>query len=148
MAMATYCTDSELLKYRSNILSLGVSSWQVQREEAFEIINRVVIARWYRKAAPEMGIDPNLTAFDPELVKANTLTRLEAFKTLELAYMILKKDGPEKDGFERNEEAFRNRFNEELEMILGSGIDYDWSNSGVIDLEETGIRITRRNIRA
>jgi hypothetical protein len=144
----TYCVDSDLLKYRPNILSLGVDEWSSQREEAYSIINRVIQTRWYRKVAPEMGYDPNVTLFDADLIRESTLTRLEAFKTLELAYMILMKDSPEADGFERNMKTFRDKYNEELELVLAQGIDYDWSGSGTFDDDEVYLRAPRRLVRA
>lgn len=145
--MTTYSTDSDLVKYRPNILSLGVNSWENQREEAFSMINRLIRARWYRIVAVEMGYDPNITLFNHEYIRDGTLTRLEVFKTLELAYMYLKKDSPEGDGFERNEKEFRKRFNEELEIVLSVGIDYDWSASGSFDDDELYLKAPRRLIR-
>lgn len=144
----SYCVDSDLLKYRPNILSLGVDSWEDQREEAYGMINRVLLTRWYRKVAPEMGYDPNVTIFDPTQIKEGSLTRLEAFKTLELAYMILMKDSPEADGFERNMKTFRDKYNEELELVLAQGLDYDWSDSGTFDDDEVYLRAPRRLTRA
>lgn len=147
----TYCIDTDLLKYRPDILSLGVDSWTVQREEAFSIINRFISSRWYKFTAPEMGCDPSLNLFDSTKIGSESLTslkRLECFKTLELAYMYLKKDFPEPDGFERNEKAFRQRYNEELESIMAEGIDYDWTGSGTIESEEKAVRYSRRLVRA
>ena len=143
----TYCTDSDLVKYRPNIMDLGMDSWESQREEAYELINRIIQARWYRKVAPEMGYDPNVTLFDPTQIRTGTLTRLESFKTLELAYMILMKDLKEADGFERNMKTFRDRYNEELELILAVGIDYDWSDSDSFDDDELYLRAPRRLVR-
>lgn len=144
----TYCTDADLVKYRPNILQLGVESWEEQREEAYKVINRVLETRWFRKVAPEMGFDILLTSFDPDLVKENNLTRLEIFKTLELIYMYLKKDSPEADGFERNEKAFRERYNEELEMVLSIGVEYDWDASGTVEQDERYIYQPRRLVQA
>lgn len=59
--MATYCVDTDLLKYRSNILALSVTDWEDQRLEAFDIINRSIVARWYNQAAATQGVDPTLT---------------------------------------------------------------------------------------
>jgi len=145
--MPTYCTDDDMVRYRPNILMLGVDSWEEQREQAYADINRVLQARWYRHAAPEMGYDPGITIFDPTLIREDSLTTLATFKSLEYAYMLLKKDGPDPDGFERFEKSFRNRYNEELEMVLAVGLDYDWSDSGTFDDDEVYIRITRRNVR-
>jgi len=143
----TYCTDSDLVKYRPNILNLGVNDWSTQREEAYSVINRVISTRWYRKVAPEMGYDPNTTLFDPTQIREGTLTRLEAFKALELVYMYEMKDSPEADGFERNMKTFRDRYNEELELVLSTGIDYDWSDSGSFDDDEVYLRAPRRLVR-
>ena len=146
--MATYCADSDLVAIRPNILSLGVSDWETVREEAYSFINRSIIARWYREAAKIMGYDPNVTAFNPEQVKNNCLLRLEAYKTLELAYLHLMKGGAEEDGFERQMEIFRVRYNDEFMLLLDIGIDYDWSGNDIVDDDEKYIRAPRRLKRA
>ncbi len=144
----TYCVDTDLVKYRSNIMDLGVVSWENQREEAYEMINRVISARWYRGASKVMGYDYRFTPFDSDLVMNDNLKRLECFKALELAYMILKKDGPKQDGFERAESSFRDRYNEELESVLAAGVDYDWDGDGEQNDDEHTIRVSRRIVRS
>lgn len=140
----SYCTDIDLLTYRPNILSLGVEDWENQREYAYEIINRVIESRWYRQAAEELNVDYLEVVFNPELVEEGYLTRLECFKALELIYMYLKKDSQESDGFARLEKEFRNRYNEELDIILAMGITYDWDQSGAISYDERFITSPRR----
>lgn len=144
----TYCTDQDLLVYRSNILSLGVSSWADQRALAYADINRALIARWYNQAAIEQGLDPYTTHFDPTLVDSSQLKQLECFKTLEYAYMILMKDSPEADGFERNMKLFAKQYGNELSTLLSAGISYDWDSSGSIDTDEYKISAPRRLKRA
>lgn len=144
----TYCEDDDLLVYRSNILSLGVSSWETQRNEAFDIINRKLVARWYNQVAPKMGVDPVTTAFDPTKVEEGSLKRLECFKTLEFAYMILMKDSPDPDGFERNMSLFAKLFGDEFDSVVGMGVSYDWDASGAVNDDEAKIRAPRRLLRA
>lgn len=144
----TYCVDDDLLVYRSNIRSLGVSDWETQRNEAFKIINRMIVSRWYNQVAPIQGIDPSLTLFDPDKVGDDQLKRLECFKTLEFAYMILMKDSPEADGFERNMLLFAKLFGTEFDSIVGMGLDYDWDDSGSIGDDERAVRAPRRLMRA
>jgi len=144
----TYCVDNDLLKYRSNILSLSVDSWETQRDEAYSIINRMIVARWYNQVAPTQGIDPSLTLFDPAKVGDDQLNRLECFKTLEFAYMILMKDSPEADGFERNMSLFAKMFNTEFDSIISLGLSYDWDASGAIGDEERAQTAPRRLMRA
>ena len=140
----TYCTDQDLLNYRADILSLNVASWETQRDEAFAIINRAIIARWYRKAASVMGVDPSVTAFDPDLVMNDGLQRLECFKTLELAYFYMTKNTSEADGFERLRLIFKREYGEELDSVLGMGLTYDWDADGVVDTDEVTIQAPRR----
>ena len=146
--MATYSTDADLLKYRPNILSLGVDDWANQRAEAYSIINRTIVARWYNAAAVAMGYDPTVTYFDPTQVETGFFKRLECYKTLELAYMHLMKDSPEADGFERNMDLFSRKYGEELDLILATGVNYDWNDDDEIDDDETLIPAQRRLYRS
>ncbi|MDA3788080.1 MAG: hypothetical protein PF503_06260 [Desulfobacula sp.] len=143
----TYCVDTDLLTYRSNILSLGVDSWEIQREQAYSVINRMLVARWYNQAAKTQGLDPYLTFFVPDQVEEGFLTRLESFKTLEFAYMILMKDSPEADGFERNMNLFARQFGIEFDSVIGMGVSYDWDASGSVDSDEVRIRAPRTLLR-
>lgn len=144
----TYCEDDDLLTYRSNILDFGVADWKTQREEAFDVINRMLVARWYNQVAITQGVDPTLVLFDPTKVKEGELKRLECFKTLEFAYMILMKDSPEADGYERNMTLFANQFGNEFDTILGMGLSYDWDDSGDISETELNQMAPRRLTRA
>ncbi len=145
----TYCTDQDLLKYRSNILSLGETDWAEQRQDAYTEINKVLNVRWYRKVALQLGLDPTLTEFDPDLVKNDSLKKLECFKTLESAYMLLMKDSPEPDGFERNMNLFSKQYGDELNLIVTTiGVDYDWNDDDEISIDETVITAPRRLFRS
>jgi hypothetical protein len=147
MAIEVYCEDQDMQEIRPNILDLGVSSWLNQRKEAFENINRVIANRWYRKVAIQKSVDAFTEEFDPDKVKEDSLKRLACFKALELAYMFLMKDSSEPDGFERNMKTFRNRYNEELELVLAFGVEYDWDGDGTITPDEKNIRTVRRLVR-
>lgn len=143
----TYCTDDDMAKYRSNIMNLGVDSWETQRQDAFAIINRTIIARWYNPVAVTMGLDPTTTAFDSTKVKDEGLKRLECFKALELAYLDLQKDSPDPDGFERQRVTFKEMYGEELDSVLGMGLTYDWSGDDTTDQDEVMIPSPRRLVR-
>ena len=136
MATTAYSTDDDLIKIRPNILDLGVAEWEERHQEAFDIINRVLITRWYRVVTPDRGIDWRLTEFDPDLADTSQLLRLSCYKTLELAYLYLMKDGPEADGFERNAKTFERKYGHELKEILGIGVNYDWDSNDEITYDE------------
>lgn len=148
MAIVQYCSDADLSEIRPNILQLGVSSWDVQSKEAFAIINRTLIAKWYKEVALEHDIvDWRTTPFDPDKVDAEQVKRMACYKTLELCYMHLMKDSSEADGFERESHFFRDRYNEELTIILGLGVNYDWDDDDTISDEETYTPRIRRLVR-
>jgi len=146
MARTEYSTDADLVKIRPNILGLGVAEWDDKHKQVFDIINRVLISRWYRNTAYSMGVENwRETPFDPELVDETQLFTLSCYKVLELIYMNLMKDSPEPDGFEREMGIFRKLYNAELKELLGLGINYDWDDSGTIDPDdEKYIPSTRR----
>jgi len=142
-----YSLDADLIKVRSNVLSLGVDSWIDQQTEAELIINRTLENKWYKVVAGDFGYDYRETPFNAALLlNADTqLVRLSCYKTLELAYLFLQKDTVEPDGFERQRSLFSALYMEELEHVLGLGIDYDWDGSGTIEYDEKKIR-TRRTL--
>ena len=148
MATEQYSQDADLVVVRPNILNLGVSGWDTQAKDAFDVINRTLIARWYKDVALEHNIlDWRTTEFDPERVDADQLTKLSVYKTLEFSYMHLMKDSPEADGFERESNFFRDRYNEELRIILGLGVNYDWDEDDTISAEEKYTPQIRRLVR-
>lgn len=148
MATEYYSDDDDLIKIRPNILGLGVSDWEEQAIEAFSMINRILIAKWYKPTAAEHDVEWRETEFNPDLVDATQLVRVSAYKTLELAYLHLMKDTPEPDGFERQMKIFKERFVSELNDLLALGINYDWDESDTIEYDEKYYPRQRRLTRA
>jgi len=148
MAITAYSTDDDLLTIRPNILDFGVRDWEEKHVKAFNTINRVLIARWYKEVADEHGIDNwRETPFDPEKVDADQIKELSCYKTLELIYMHLMKDSPQADGFERQRGVYRDLYNEELRTLLATGLNYDWDDDDVIGDTEKYIVRQRRLVR-
>jgi hypothetical protein len=136
MAITYYSEDDDLLKVRPNILSLGVGSWEEQHIEAFELINRTIIARWYKPTAVKFAVDWRLTEFDPDLVDSTQLVKLSCYKVFEMAYTFLMKDTPEPDGFDRHRKHFGKQYSQELRDILSIGVSYDWNADDEISSDE------------
>lgn len=129
-----YSVDGDLIKIRPNILELGVAEWAAKHDEAFLLINRALIYKWYKTVAYGMGItDWRATEFDPELLDQEQVNRLSCYKTLELIYLFLMKDSPEPDGFEREMKTFRGLYNDEFKELLAIGISYDWDGDDEIE---------------
>lgn len=147
--MAEYCTESDLVKVRPDIMDQGVDDWSDQIEEAGNIIDRAIETYWYRRIAEENDIDWRETVFDRDLLltASTQLTRLASYKTLEHAYMYLEKNTKEPDAFERQREMFKKLYDDELDAVLDTGLDYDWDESGAIVAGENIIPQVRRLVR-
>jgi len=145
--MAAYSDDDALKMIRPNICSLGQSSWDDHHDEAANIIDAILIGRWYKEVAEENGVDWRTTPFDRDKIDSNQIKRLACYKTLDLAYLYLMKDSPEPDGFEREHKLFGKLFITELETLLTLGINYDWDGDDVIADEEKYQPQIRRLVR-
>lgn len=133
-----YHTEDDLVEVRPDILSYGASDLEPQMLESESIINRTIESRWYRAAAAENGLDFRTTIFDPALMLngETQLKRLATYKSLQLSYLYLMKEAPEPDAFERQMSTFRRLYEEELLLVMGAGLDYDWDESGAIEAGE------------
>lgn len=145
-----YSDDSDLLKIRPDILSLGVSSWSEKHDEAALIIDRAIDSEWYRSIALDNNVDYQEFPFDGTLLvgEGSQLLRLSCYKTLELIYLSVQKNTAEDDGFERQRKIFLKMYKEEFVGVLGSGMDYDWDRSGAISIEERSQPTKRRLTKA
>ena len=143
-----YCSEDDLVKIRPDIMDLGVSDWSDQIEEAGSIIDRAIDVGWYRAIAENNYIDWRTTPFDRELLLNldTQLKRLGSYKTLELAFLFLKKYSSE-DAFEEERKVFRTMYQDELNEVLTSGFDYDWDEDDEIDVGENVIPQVRRLVR-
>jgi len=133
-----YHTEDDLVEVRPDILSYGASDLEPQMLEGESIINRTIESRWYRAAAAENGLNFHTTVFNPALLlnADDQLKRLAVYKSLQLSYLYLMKEAPEPDAFERQMSTFRKLYEEELQLVLGAGLDYDWDESGAIEAGE------------
>jgi len=136
MAREVYSTDDDLVKIRPNILNLGVAEWEEQHKEAFAIINRTLISRWYKSVCAEHDVNWTTTEFDPDYVDATQILRLACYKTLELAYIFLTQDSPDAGGFERAVGLFAKRYAVELNEVLAIGLSYDWDLDDTVESDE------------
>ena len=138
-----YSTDDDLIKFRRDILELGVDNWDEQHDEAELIINRDLQSSWYVDIAKEIGVSD---VFDPLLLDADQLLRLSVYKTLEIAYLTLDHEY-ESDPFFRHRNTFKELYDEELKKLIKSGIRYDWNKDGTFSSIESLTRSPRRVVR-
>lgn len=138
--------DDDLVAIRPNILSYGITDFELQMQEAENIVIRMLDARWYRNVASDNGIDFRSTPLDATLFlnASDQLSRLACYKSLQLIYLHLMKESPEADAFERQSATFKKLYSEEQKEVLDAGLDYDWSDDGTIDAGENIVPRIRR----
>ena len=136
--MSNYSDDDDLIKIRTNILSLGVTDWEDKHIESKEIIDRAIASKWYRTVASDNNIEYLTVPFDSDFLlnDGEQLKRLSCYKTLQLIYLDLTKETPEEDGLERQSNNFAKLYASELKEVLSAGLDYDWDRSGAISFDE------------
>lgn len=141
--------DEDLTEVRPDILSYGITDFDVQMEESESIINRTLDARWYRNVADDFGLNWRVTPFKPALLLNGgvQLNRLATYKSLQLIYLFLMKESPEPDAFERQMDTFKKLYKEELNEVLNAGVDYDFDEDGEIAAGENILPKIRRLIR-
>lgn len=145
-----YHDHEDLTAVRSEILHYGVSDFTPQMEEAEDIVNRALDSRWYRSNAENYGVDWRDAPFDTANMLASSKLQVKracVYKSLQLIYLLLAKESPEADGFERNSATFKKLYAEEINEVLTAGIDYDWDEDDEIDPGEAKIPQVRRLYR-
>lgn len=145
--MTEYCSESDLISIRPDILDLGILDWSDQITEAGRIIDRAIDVNWYRRLAEDNSVDWRETPFDrDQLSNLDTqVKRAGCYKTLELIFMYLMKHRSN-DAFEKERELFAKLFKEEMDEVLSAGLDYDWDDDG-LGTDETAVPRVRRQVR-
>lgn len=136
--MTTYSTDPDLVKKRSNVLELGIDTFEDAHKETSRIINRALTI-WYEAESLLRGRDPRDTPFDSQyLLKSDTEIKPAAvFLALSLAYDQLAKDLPaSSDGMAAQREHYQKEFDREWGEAKLVGFTYDWDGSGEITPDE------------
>lgn len=124
--------------------------FSADHDEAKDDIDRIIEIKWFRPRVRERFgrdieiLDDNVD-FDPDLMlNASTqLKKASAYWVLgEYVCPRLSKATKEADAWEKRADWFATRFNEEIDRVLSSGIDYDWDSSGVIESDENKLPAT------
>lgn len=142
--MANYSTDADLIVIRPKIAQMGISDLSPYHTEAKNRIDRILEQRWYRPEATNRGILYEETPFDSDLLRTAQVKYLSCYKALELIYEALMKDSPEPDGFEKKMLYYKGKFDDELQSLLSTGIDYDWDDDDVFAEDERISTVYRR----
>jgi hypothetical protein len=125
-------------------LDHGIDSFELDHLKAKNDLDRIIEVRWFRsfvrsrihRFAIELLYirvlyDPNLFLNPSQLKKASVYRVLGYY-----AFPRLSKSIKEPDRWAMKAAQYEKMFEDELNLVLEVGLDYDWDKNGVIDLFE------------
>lgn len=124
--------------------------FSADHDEAKDDIDKMIEVKWFRPRVRErFGKDIEFLTgnldFNPALMlNASTqLKKASVYRVLgNYVFPKLSKSTRSGDAWEKRGEEFGKRFEEEIERVLSTGIDYDWDSSGQVDDDENKIPAT------
>ncbi len=145
MPTIPYTINADLFAERPQ-LEDGNISFTPYHIEAADIINRTINTKWYKDNSAQRSMDFRVTPFDPALLSDSgaQVKRLATFQTLKLIYESLI-TGPDDENIMQMD-RFIGRYNDELELVMDEGIDYDWNDDGTIQPDEKAEKPAVRTI--
>lgn len=158
--MANYSEDTDLVVYEPEILQQGIADFSQYHELAKVDIDRILKAEWWPGALrswadgrrydvatktliAELRFDPQYLK-NPDQLKAASCFRVFGWYAFE---MLAKYDDAEPDRWEKKKDVYRDRFKEEMAIVMGSGLDYDFTQDGQISEAETEVVVGARRAR-
>jgi hypothetical protein len=135
----SFATNEDLVKYYSTAMDHGIADWSSELALAQSDVETLVKTRWYNQ---EFGSSTSrfystIPSFDATKLTSSQWTRATVYRAL--AVYILPKLStfrPEGDSFREQLNFYQNRFEEEFNMQLGSGVEYDTNDDGTVATNE------------
>jgi hypothetical protein len=150
----TMSTDQDIQEYMPDLHEYGIQDFSAEHEKSRQDIFRRLRIEWWPKFRPyssELAI-LSMTLTRPEmdetLLTESQFTRAAVFHVL--SYYILPKlmkFDPEGDRFGNMQEHYRARFEEEFNLVLKDGVEYDFNDDGIIDSGEKAATHFMRLVR-
>lgn len=132
--MAQFANDNDLLSYVPDIKKYGIQDFSAEHEKTYDDIIRLLNIKWWPTtgfADTDISVIGGSTKLSPSRLDNSQFTRAAVYHTL--AYYIMPKlttFDPDGDAFREQINFYRDKFNEEFDLILRSGVHYDLDSSG------------------
>ena len=139
--MPTFATDTDLSEYEPDIFKYGILEFDELHEKTYDDIIRLLNIRWWPKA--DYGrldisiIGTSNEKLSPSRLTPSQFTRAAVYHVLyQYIYPRLSTFDPEGDVFQNKMQYYKNKFEEEFDLLLRYGIEYDIDSSGTISESE------------
>jgi hypothetical protein len=148
----TYATINNLLDHEPTIQDYGVLDWDNELAKSQVEVNRILSVRWWPQYSKQFKVNITIVGqmalMDPNRLNGDQWTQATCYHAL--AFHIcpkLTQFSPEKDRFQVMMDYYRQRFEQEMDLAIREGVQYDINLDGMISnfekLPDTYLRIRR-----
>lgn len=133
-------TDADVLEYEPSITQYGIQTFTDLHEKTRQDIYRLLRIDWWprqRSILNKYSVTTTSQEMDTTKLNDAQFTRAAVFHVL--AYYILprlSKFTPESDIFNEKMTFYKSRFQEEFQLILKDGIEFDFDGDGTVEDSE------------
>ena len=137
----SFATNEDLVEYYATAMDHGVADWTFELAQAQTDVETLIKSRWFNKefdsGSARYRIATGFPAYDPARLTASQWTRATCFRAL-ACYILPKLSTfrPEGDSFREQLAFFSSRFEEEFNLQLSAGVEYDLDNDGTVESSE------------
>jgi len=138
--MATFANDNDILDYEPSIKNFGIQEFTADHEKTYDDIIRLLQIRWFPTAdfgRYNLSVVGGNQRISPGRLNPAQFKRAAVYHVL--AYYIYPKLStfdPEGDVFREKLSYYKAKFEEELDLILRDGVQYDLDSSGTYSDDE------------
>jgi hypothetical protein len=135
-----FATNDDLVKYFPTAMDHGVADWTAELAMAQGDVETIVKTRWFNQefgTVRSRSSVVGLPTYDATKLTSSQWTRATCYRAL--AVYILSKLStfrPEGDSFREQLAFFQSRFEEEMNLQFGAGVEYDLDNDGTVETGE------------
>jgi hypothetical protein len=136
----SFATNEDLVEYWSTAMDYGVADWTQELTQAQLDVETMIKSRWFNKefntgVRYRISAPGNSSAFNAGRLTESQWTRATCFRALS-CYILPKLSTfrPEGDAFREQLNFFGSRFEEEFNLQLTAGVEYDLNDDGLIDI--------------
>lgn len=138
--MPTFATDADLFEYEPDITKYGIQEFDELHEKTYDDIIRLLNIRWFPKSnydVDNISVIGTSTKLSPSKLTSSQWTRAAVYHVLyQYIYPRLSTFDPNGDVFREKMVYYKQKFEEEFDLILRLGVEYDVNSDGTISESE------------
>jgi len=135
----SFANNSDLVTHYPTAMDHGVADWTSELALAQGDVEKLIKTRWFNLEFSQTRgrVTVGVPTFDPTKLTDSQWTRATVYRAL-ACYILPKLSTfrPEGDSFREQLAFYQSRFDEEFNLQLGSGVEYDLDDNGQVSTGE------------